>query len=383
MPYGEESNMQRQQHIGVQVRFAIVNVLIVVLSACAVAPKAPTKAVDNPVFPPPPEFARFIYERSIYSSADVMRDDGKADFRRLVTGEKKVGEGLAKPYGIAVRHGRVFVTDSVKRSVMVFDFPQGSYYELGAQAEGGLRLPLGVDVDAGGNAYVSDGGTHRVLVYGPDGNYLRQMGGPDILKRPAGIAVDAAGSRVYVVDIGGIDSMDHGVRVFDGKSGVYLSSIGKRGDGPGEFNLPRDVAVGKDGFLYVVDGGNFRVQVLRPDGSFIRSFGAVGRQGGQFSRPKEIAIDAAGNVYVVDAAFGNFQIFTPEGKLLLDIGGRSNADGPAKYMLPSGIAVDEDGRVYVVDQYFRKVDIFRPALLDPKAGFLGSGDALAGARAEK
>ena len=363
--------MKQTRLVGAHIRSTIIGILILGVTACAVAPTAPPKPQEIPVFPPPPERARFIYERSIYSSADVIRDDGKTDFRRLVTGERKVGEGLAKPYGIAVRHGRVFVTDSVKRVVMVFDFPKGRYFEIGTQAEGGLHLPLGVDVDAAGNIYVSDGGTHRVGVYAPDGKFLRTLGNQQILKRPAGIAVDPAGTRVYVVDIGGIDSMDHGVRVLDANTGALLSNIGKRGDGPGEFNLPRDVAVGKDGLLYIVDGGNFRIQVMRPDGSFVRNFGAVGRQGGQFSRPKEIAIDNAGNVYVVDAAFGNFQIFTPDGKLLLDVGGRSNSDGPAKFMLPSGIAVDEDGRVYVVDQYVRKVDIFRPAELDPDAGFLG------------
>ena len=367
-----ENEMQRQKIISTPLLKVVVSLLLIALVGCAATPQGPLKPREIPVFPPSPEPARFIFERSIYSSADVIRDDSKTDFRRMVTGEKKVGEGMSKPYGIAVRQGRVFVTDTVKRVLMVFDFPQGIYREFGAQAEGGLRSPLGVDVDAAGNIYITDGGTQRVSVYGQDGKFLRQLGSPEVLKRPAGIAVDPAGTHVYVVDIGGVDSMDHGVRVLDAKTGAHLSSIGKRGDGQGEFNLPRDVAVGKDGLLYIVDGGNFRVQVMRPDGTFVRSFGSVGRQGGQFSRPKEIAIDSVGNVYVVDTAFGNFQIFTPEGKLLLDVGGRSNTDGPAKYMLPSGIAVDEDGRVYVVDQFFRKVDVFRPATLQPSEGFLGS-----------
>lgn len=372
--------MQLVKFTRTPIRSATMCFFVIALVGCAATAPVARKPIEIPVFPPPPEQARFIYERSIYSSADVIRDDGKTDFRRMVTGEKKVGEGLAKPYGIAVHQGRVFVTDTVKRVVMVFDFPQGIYREIGAQAEGGLRLPLGVDVDGAGNVYVADGSTHRISVYGDDGKFLRYVGGPEVLKRPAGIAVDLAGTRVYVVDIGGIDSMDHGVHVFNAKTGAHLNTIGKRGEGNGEFNLPRDVAVGKDGFLYIVDGGNFRVQVMRPDGSFVRSFGAVGRQGGHFSRPKEIAIDSAGNVYVIDTAFGNFQIFTAEGQLLLDVGGRSNSDGPAKYMLPSGIAVDEDGRVYVVDQFFRKVDVFRPAALLPTAGYLGRPSQATGAR---
>lgn len=358
----------------------MIGVLLLTGAGCAVTPPVVQKPIEIPVFPPPPEPARFIYERSIYSSADVIRDDGKTDFRRMVTGEKKVGEGLAKPYGIAVHQGRVYVTDTVKRVVMLFDFPRGTYTEIGTQADGALRLPLGIDVDAAGHVYVSDGLNRHISVYAPDGKFLRYLGSPEKLKRPAGIAIDAAGALLYVVDIGGTDSMDHGVQVFDVKTGAHVRGIGKRGEGDGEFNLPRDVAVGKDGFLYIVDGGNFRIQVMRPDGSFVRSFGAVGRQGGQFSRPKEIAIDSAGNVYVIDTAFGNFQIFTPDGKLLLDVGGRSNTDGPAKYMLPSGIAVDEDGRVYVVDQFFRKVDIFRPAALDASTGFLGAAPGAPKAR---
>jgi DNA-binding beta-propeller fold protein YncE len=372
--------MQFPQFICTTLRAPVCGLLLIAFAGCAVTPQAVQKPMEIPVFPPPPEPARFIYERSIYSSADVIRDDGKTNFRRFVTGEKQVGEGLAKPYGIAVHEGRVYVTDTVKRIVMLFDFPRGAYSEFGTQAEGALRMPLGIDVDSAGSVYVSDGISRRISIYAPDGKFLRHLGGAEVLKRPAGIAIDAAGNYLYVVDIGGVDSMDHGIHVFDVKTGAHLRGIGKRGEGDGEFNLPRDVAIGKDGFLYVVDGGNFRVQVMRPDGSFVRSFGAVGRQGGQFSRPKEIAIDRAGNVYVIDTAFGNFQIFTADGKLLLDVGGRSNTDGPGKYMLPSGIAVDEDGRVYVVDQFFRKVDVFRPAALAPSAGFLSSAPETSKAR---
>jgi hypothetical protein len=248
---GRRTKMQYLKYHYAPFRRAVICMVLIVIAGCAATPQVVQKPIEIPVFPPPPEQARFIYERSIYSSADAIRDDGKSDFRRMVTGEKKVGEGLAKPYGIAVRQGRVYVTDTVKRVVMVFDFPQGTYHELGAQAEAGLRLPLGIDVDAAGNVYVSDGITRRISVYGPDGKYLRQLGSPDTLKRPVGIALDAAGALLYVVDIGGIESLDHGVHVFDVKTGAHLRGMGKRGDGPGEFNLPRDVAVGKDGNLYI------------------------------------------------------------------------------------------------------------------------------------
>ena len=114
-----------------------------------------------------------------------------------------------------------------------------------------------------------------------------------------------------------------------------------------------------------LNGGNFRIQTLSPQGKFLGSFGSIGRQAGQFSRPKGIATDKDGNIYVVDTAFGNVQIFNPQHQLLMVIGERTTSGGPGKFSLPAGIAIDETGRIYVVDQFFRKVDIFRPVNVKP------------------
>jgi DNA-binding beta-propeller fold protein YncE len=333
------------------------------LGGCAEVAPAPGKPAEIPVFPPAPAPPRFIYERSLYSSADVLPDDKDGALRRLVTGEVRTGEGLAKPYGVAVRDGRVYVGDTVNRQVVMFDLARRRYKRIGSEEPGALRMPFGIDIDAAGNVYVVDGTLKRVQVYDAEGRFLRSLGADLQWSRPAGIAIDDARARVYVVDAGGVDTDDHKVRALDLVTGKALFEVGKRGEGPGEFNLPRDAAVGAQGELYVVDGGNFRVQVFDAQGKFVKTFGTIGRQSGQFSRPKEIALDAQGNVYVVDTAFGNFQIFDREGQMLLDVGLRGSTDAPARFMLPSGIAVDRDGRVYMVDQYFRKVEVFRPAEL--------------------
>jgi DNA-binding beta-propeller fold protein YncE len=345
--------------------------LAMLVASCAQLPDrpAPARTGSMPVFPPPPEAPRFHYERTIYGSADVTPDDEEAGLRRIVTGEVRRTQLMEKPYGVAAMRGRVYVSDTVARLVHVFDVPAGRYSTFGTEEPGELRQPFGIDVDARGNVYVVDGALKAVLVFDAGGRFLRRLGSEAKLSRPAGIAVDPRGDRVYIVDVGGVDSGSHRVAVLDAASGAHLHDIGRRGTGPGEFNLPRDVALAPGGEVFVVDGGNFRVEVFAADGSFLREFGGIGRQGGQFSRPKEVAIGADGNVYVVDTAFGNFQIFDAEGRLLLDVGGRSNTDQPARFMLPSGIAVDLDGRVYLVDQYFRKVDVFRPASLAPTAGF--------------
>jgi len=346
----------------------------IAVSSCS-APGTPAPQVQRDraelVFPPPPETARFVFERTILGSADVVIEDREHRWRRVLTGEAEASTGFAKPFDVEACQGRIYVSDTVRRSVLMFDVPKGTFAEIGREEPGELRKPLGMAVDAECNLYVVDGTARRVVVYDQDGNFLRAFGGAELFERPSHVDVDAEANYAYVVDTGGVNSRHHRIRVFDLATGEWAFDIGERGTGPGQFNLPRDIAVGPDGRLYVVDGANFRVQVFTADGTFITSFGSIGAYPGQFSRPKGVDTDPAGNIYVTDTAFGNFQIFDPQGRLLLYVGTRSETMQPARYMLPAGIAIDEDGRVYMVDQFFRKVDVFRPAAMGPGDGFLG------------
>lgn len=353
-------------------------VLAGLMVGCAEAPRK-SEAARELVFPSPPDEARFVFERSIYSSADVLDKDKNSLLRQALTGDDgRSGEGMQKPYGIAVREGRLYVTDPVSQSVKLFDIPGKRFDSIGADEQDQLVQPLGLDIDAQQNLYVVDAVTKHVKVYDAKGKFLRLLGGPKMLSRPSGVAVSADGERVYVADVGGVQlKEEHRVRVFNGKTGAHLFDFGKRGSGDGEFNFARDVAIAPNGRVYVVDTGNFRIQVFERDGRFVRTFGAIGRQPGTFARPREIAIDREGRVYVTDAAFGNMQIFDGDGQLLMHIGERSERDQPARYMLPSGLAVDGDGRIYVADEYFRRVDVYRPAGIRAHEGFSANSGAAA------
>lgn len=324
------------------------------------------------VFPPPPETPRFFFERTILGSADITVEDSEGKWRRILTGEVDSSTGFSKPFDVEACQGRLYVSDTVRRSVHMLNVPTGEYREIGVDEPGILQKPLGMAVDGDCNLYVVDGTLKRVVVYDQDGDFLSAFGGSDKFERPSHVDVDADARHAFVVDTGGVSTEEHRIRVFDIATGELAYDIGHRGDGAGEFNLPKDIAIGPDGLLYVVDSSNFRVQVFEADGTHVHTFGSIGVQPGQFSRPKGVDTDADGNIYVTDAAFGNFQIFNPAGQLLLFIGTRSTTPGAAKYMLPAGIAVDEDGRVYMVDQFFRKVDVYRPAAIGPREGYMGA-----------
>lgn len=350
-------------------------VVVLGLAACAQVGEEVQVVKRVLLYPGPPDEPIFTHERTIRSNIDVEGESEDSKLKAMLTGEGPNASGMHKPYGVAVHQGRIFVSDTFARNIKVFDVAEGRFFTIGdsdkLSDKQRLVKPIGIAADAAGNLYCADATQKFIIVYDRDGNFLRKFGGPDQFSRLSSVSVDKKGERAYAVDIGGsqVKSEYHRVTVFNAKTGEKLFEFGSRGSGHGEFNLPRAVAVGKDK-LYVVDSGNFRIQVFDMEGKFLNSFGEAGKQLGNFARPKEAEVDANGNLYVIDSAFGNFQIFNSEGQLLMFVGERSEEDGAGRFKLPSGIAVDEDGRIYVVDQLFKKVEVFRPVKLAEKAGYL-------------
>ncbi|WP_207063256.1 hypothetical protein [Motiliproteus sp. SC1-56] len=339
---------------------------LVLLFGCS----APQK-VEKPIipFPKPPDEARFYFQDLIYTSADIIPEDEDARMSRVLAGAARTGEGFMKPYDVSAHKGRIFVSDTNKRQIYLIDRREGKFTTFPEEGPFAFKKPMGLDNDGQGNLYVIDTVKESIAIFDRDGVFLREIAKPDSFHRATGIAVNSEGTRAYVVNTGGVDSEEHNIKVIDLNSGELLYTIGKRGTAEGQFNLPKDVAIGQNGRLYVVDSGNFRVSILEPDGTHVKSFGELGVEFGRFARPKGIALDPDNNIYVMDSNFGNFQIFNQEGQLLMFIGERGGVNVSASYMLPAGIEVDEDGRVYVVDQFFRKVEVYRPASVAEYEGY--------------
>jgi len=123
------------------------------------------------------------------------------------------------------------------------------------------------------------------------------------------------------------------------------------------FLQPSDVAVGRDGRVYVVDGVNNAVKVFDEAGTFRFSFGASGAGPGQFKAPLGIATDSAGRVYIADAGNRRIQIFTAGGEWqrTIEIPPEKNKK-PAD---PVDVAVDEaKQQLYAVDNDNHRVLVY-------------------------
>lgn len=172
---------------------------------------------------------------------------------------------------------------------------------------GSLRQPRGIALDAQGNVYVSDFGHHRVQVFDPALQPLRQWGTqgdlPGYFKEPCDVALGPDG-MIYVAD-----TWNQRIQVFSSE-GKFLRQLS------GTFFGPRGVTVSPDGKVYVSDTGNNRVVRFSAAGTRETEWGTRGSEAGAMSEPVGIATDTKGNVYVVDNGNGRLQTFSAEGKLV-------------------------------------------------------------------
>jgi DNA-binding beta-propeller fold protein YncE len=296
------------------------------LSGCA----GKTGTAGQPFFPPPPNLPRLQYLMGIANSTDVEGKDTSFSLFGGLTEQREKVRFIVKPYGIAEAGGKLYVSDVGTAQIIVIDLP-GKKFELlkGAAGPGKLTTPANVALDRDGFIYVADAGRREVVVFTPDGDFLRAMGGDRDMK-PVDVAI--YGDRAYVLDIKNSD-----IKVFDIKSGTYLESFGSTG-GPFErLAMPINLTMDTKGFLYATNGVSGRVLKFDRDGNLLLSFGQMGDGFGQFARPKGIAVDPAGLIHVVDGGHQNIQIFSETGRLLLFYGDAGKAS-PASLNLPAGIA---------------------------------------------
>lgn len=244
----------------------------------------------------------------------------------------------------------------------------------------------GIFVDHAGNVWIGGNGPgdSHVVKFTKDGKFLMQVGRPDARRGPpnpqgqptyvggstdpanfgrvAKIFVDPRANEAYLAD----GYLNKRVAVIDASSGKMKRSWGAYGNKPDDTNLgpynpdappaqqfrnPVHCAdLSNDGFLYVCDRVNDRLQVFRPDGTFVKeafiakrtlasgsvwdvafskdpqqrylfvvdgmnnrvyvlrrdtlevltSFGDGGRQAGQFFGVHSIASDSKGNLYTTE-----------------------------------------------------------------------------------
>jgi DNA-binding beta-propeller fold protein YncE len=211
-----------------------------------------------------------------------------------------------------------------------------------------------------------------VLKFDGAGKFLLQLGKHGVHNgsndignfwKPTKISFDAAANEVYVADGYG----NRRVIVFDATSGAYKRHWGAYGNKPSDeavpaysptgprskqFNTVHCAMPSTDGFVYVCDRVNDRIQVFRKDGTFVKeavvdahTFRSGSLWDMTFSRdPQQTYIYAANGV---DQKINILLRSTLEVVTSFGDGGR----GPGQFFGVHNIATDSHGNLYTTETY--------------------------------
>ena len=251
---------------------------------------------------------------------------------------------------------RVYVLCRGEHPMIVFD-REGTYLESWGKGLFSER-PHGVTIGPDDMLYCVDDGLHTVIKTTMDGELLMTLGTAGSaapfqsgrpFHRPTKVALDPKTGEIYVADGYG-NSRVHKYSP-DGK---LLLSWGEPGSDPGEFNLVHSVCTVKDGFVYVADRENHRVQVFDSNGNYMAQWKNMHRPCALHIGGTDVQLCYVGEIGPVLSTNKDFpnlgpriSIYNLEGELLGRLGDIRRGDKPHQFWAPHGIATDSRGDLYV------------------------------------
>lgn len=217
----------------------------------------------------------------------------------------------------------LYVTDRTRRAVLKFT-EDGKYRgefnprlpkeQLPKFKSGGVQwAPLAIAFGADGTMYVTEIlNGHRLLIFSPEGRFVRSIGtaamaidpskGPEAFQFPNGITV--IGSQVFVAD-----SNNQRVKVYNLK-GDFQSIIVTQGLPRGVVGLAPFSGEGSSPKYFVeVDTLSHDATIWTLGGKKVGNFGEQGALDGQFSYPGGVALGPKNKIYVADTANGRVQVW--------------------------------------------------------------------------
>ena len=199
-----------------------------------------------------------------------------------------------------------------------------------------------------------------VMVQGRTFNYSHAIGmgtpGGAGFRNPVDLAL-AKNGIIYVLSRGSEAEPCQRITMLTAEQ-EYIKEFAGPGDGDGEFIWATSIALDGDGLLYLADEWLNRITVYDKDGNFLDKWGTAGTGAGELNGPSGVAFDSEGNLLIAENLSHRVQKFTRDGKFLGAFGSEGAEAGALTR--PWGIALDSHDNVYVADWYNNRVQKFSP-----------------------
>jgi hypothetical protein len=313
-------------------------------------------------------------ERSVRKPKFVVR---KSEQVLLIQGGK--GFDLGAPGDLVVdSRGTIHVLDALSCTIKSFS-PRGEYLgEIGkkGQGTGTITYPTGLGIDRNDTIYVTDRGPRsRIDIFDRTGRFLREIVAPppgtEILNLARNKTLQPILRDVAVNSKGRIFATDNALSrllIFE-PDGTFVREVGRMGDDPGDLNYPGWLAINDKDEVHVGNGFNRRIEVFDSDGAFLRIYGSARYIIGGFNQgPAGLAFDENGNSIVADPVWWTLKEFSPQGEYLFDIG-NEKAEFDREYWrpllpirMPVGVAYDRGAKTIIFSLNMDKAVMVRRLL---------------------
>ncbi len=298
------------------------------------------------------ELVAFWVAGAIVLAGPLLLSSKDSGTYQVVHGWPRLPDGFAfgQVSGVGVdSHSHVFVFHRGDHPIMCFDGATGKL--IASWGDGMFATPHGLAVDSKDNVWVTDVAHHQVFKFSHDGKHLMTVGAKDApgldgthFNKPTDVAITPSG-EFYVSDGYG----NSRVAKFSG-DGDFLFDWGKKGDQPGEFDLPHGISLDAQGHVYVADRSNARVQIFDGNGKFLSQWKSA-----ELGRPWDVFIGPDGYAYVMDGGDinpkppdrGRVVKLDLQGHILETFGSFGKYDGQIYW--GHAVAVARNGDVYVGD----------------------------------
>jgi sugar lactone lactonase YvrE/phosphodiesterase/alkaline phosphatase D-like protein len=225
-------------------------------------------------------------------------------------------------------HFRVVATNSLgssyssdRKFVAFFTAKNAGSFGSAGTGSGQLNGPHGVAVDGSGDVWVADSQNNRIDEFSSSGSFMKAVGW---------------GVR---------DGAEHLETCTEScRTGLTGSGNGEFGSA-GAYGLRIGALAANGSDVWVVDGGNERVEEFTTSGEFVQAIGTL-------VGPEGIAVNSSGDVWVSSYGYGALQEFSPTGSEVHPF--------TLTYEVVRGLSVDSQGNLWVAVANLNRVEEYSP-----------------------
>ena len=254
---------------------------------------------------------------------------------------------------IADTNDDIYVFNRGDHPVIIFD-RLGNFKS--SWGENLFTRPHGLTLGPDNTVFCADDGDHTIRKCTLDGKVLLTLGNPGKsspyqsghpFHRPTDIAFDPANSDIYVSDGYGNSK----VHKFS-PDGQLLFSWGEPGTDPGQFNIVHNIATDKEGYVYVADRENHRIQIFDKNGKYQTQWNNLHRPCALYiSKDQLVYVGELGSGMSVNRNMPNIgpriTVLNTDGVKLASLGSLGFGLNPGQFIAPHGISVDSQNDLYL------------------------------------